>query len=124
MKSPTPKLDPVFIEQQRRRLMQLREELLHATQTEHSEEAELQSQSLGEAREFEEEAQKLAMLEVEGALAARNAQRLALIDRALQKIEEGTYGLSDRRGEPIPRERLEAVPEATQTAAELEGRFT
>ncbi len=38
--------------------------------------------------------------------------RLAYVERALQKIEEGTYGLSDVSGEPIARGRLEAAPEA------------
>jgi DnaK suppressor protein len=40
------------------------------------------------------------------------------VDRALRKIEEGTYGLSDRSGKPIPRERLEAVPDALYTLSE------
>jgi DnaK suppressor protein len=38
---------------------------------------------------------------------------LARIDRALQRIEEGTYGTSEVSGKPIPIERLEAVPYAT-----------
>ena len=38
--------------------------------------------------------------------------RLSMVDRALEKIQEGTYGLSDVSGEPIVRGRLEAVPEA------------
>ncbi|MCX8032998.1 MAG: TraR/DksA C4-type zinc finger protein [Thermoleophilia bacterium] len=38
---------------------------------------------------------------------------LARIRRALEKLEEGTYGLCDKCGEPIPEERLEAVPFAT-----------
>jgi DnaK suppressor protein len=38
---------------------------------------------------------------------------LAKIDRALQRIEEGTYGISEVSGRPIPIERLEAVPYAT-----------
>jgi DnaK suppressor protein len=33
----------------------------------------------------------------------------------LQKIEEGTYGTCDDTGEPIPRGRLEAMPEAIYT---------
>lgn len=40
---------------------------------------------------------------------------LAKIDRALAKIEEGTYGLSDVDGTPIPAERLEALPYALAT---------
>ncbi len=37
------------------------------------------------------------------------------IDRALEKIEEGTYGICDITGEEIPLKRLEAVPYATMT---------
>jgi DnaK suppressor protein len=40
-------------------------------------------------------------------------QTLEQIERALQRIEEGTYGISEVSGKPIPIERLEAVPYAT-----------
>jgi DnaK suppressor protein len=40
---------------------------------------------------------------------------LKLIDRALEKIEEGTYGICDVSGEPIPVARLDAVPYAIMT---------
>lgn len=39
--------------------------------------------------------------------------RLALIERALNRIEEGTYGVSEVSGKPIPLERLEVLPWAT-----------
>ena len=35
------------------------------------------------------------------------------IDSALRKIEDGSYGLCDRCGDPINRERLSAIPSAT-----------
>lgn len=38
---------------------------------------------------------------------------LGKIDRTLQRIEEGTYGISEVSGKPIPIERLAAVPWAT-----------
>jgi RNA polymerase-binding transcription factor len=38
---------------------------------------------------------------------------LEKIDRARRRIEEGTYGISEVSGKPIPIERLEAVPWAT-----------
>lgn len=38
---------------------------------------------------------------------------LADVERALQRIEDGRYGLSEVSGKAIPRERLEAVPYAT-----------
>lgn len=34
------------------------------------------------------------------------------IDRALQRMEHGTYGICEGTGEPIPRPRLEAIPHA------------
>jgi DnaK suppressor protein len=37
------------------------------------------------------------------------------IDRALEKIEEGTYGICDITEEDIPIKRLEAIPYATMT---------
>lgn len=40
---------------------------------------------------------------------------LRQIDRALEKITEGTYGICDISGEEIPMKRLEAVPYATMT---------
>jgi DnaK suppressor protein len=40
---------------------------------------------------------------------------LRQIDRALEKIDEGNYGVCDISGEEIPIKRLEAVPYATMT---------
>ncbi len=40
---------------------------------------------------------------------------LRQIDRALEKIEENTYGVCDISGDEIPLARLEAVPYATMT---------
>jgi DnaK suppressor protein len=51
--------------------------------------------------------------------AAGDHHRFAQVQRALQKLEEGTYGLSDLTDEPIPRERLEAIPWATANVDEL-----
>jgi DnaK suppressor protein len=38
---------------------------------------------------------------------------LARVDKALARIEAGTYGVSEVSGKPIPRARLEALPTAT-----------
>lgn len=40
---------------------------------------------------------------------------LRQIERALEKIDEDTYGICDITGEEIPLKRLEAVPYATMT---------
>ena len=40
---------------------------------------------------------------------------LKQIERALEKMDEGTYGVCDVSGDEIPLKRLEAVPYATMT---------
>jgi RNA polymerase-binding protein DksA len=49
---------------------------------------------------------------------ARDQKELAQIERALERIDHGTYGLSEVSGKPIPIERLEALPYATTLAGE------
>lgn len=46
---------------------------------------------------------------------SREYEVLRQVERALQKIEEDTYGICDISGEDIPIARLEAVPYATMT---------
>jgi DnaK suppressor protein len=48
-------------------------------------------------------------------LTEREFHILRQIDRALEKIEDQTYGICDISGEDIPVARLEAVPYATMT---------
>jgi DnaK suppressor protein len=43
---------------------------------------------------------------------------LASVERAEQRLVDGTYGLSIESGEPIPDERLEAIPTAERTVEE------
>ena len=45
---------------------------------------------------------------------------LRQIERALDKIEEGTYGICDLSGEEIPIARLEAIPYAAMTVKSQE----
>ena len=77
-----------------------------------------------EAEEFEDEAQGMAQDEVNQALRNANDRRIQNIQRALQKIADGTYGFSDASGDPIPKARLEAVPEAIFTVEEESRRET
>jgi len=55
------------------------------------------------------------------ALSAQARQTVADIDAALIRIGEGTYGYSVMSGRPIPRERLEAIPWATELVEEKVG---
>jgi DnaK suppressor protein len=121
--SNAPELDSVFIEKQRQRLNKVRAELLAAARAGEADEEDVRSQSTNSGSgEYEDDAQRLDLLEVEGNLVARDVERLERVTRALKKIEEGTYGLSDQSGQPIPRERLEAVPESIFTFAEEKAR--
>ncbi|HEX2495954.1 MAG TPA: hypothetical protein VHK46_03875 [Gaiellaceae bacterium] len=56
--------------------------------------------------------------ELEAGLRARLQEELAALERAEQRLADGTYGLSVESGEPIPDERLEAHPTAERTAEE------
>jgi DnaK suppressor protein len=115
-------LDEAFVERQRQQLLRLRDNLLAAVRAAESDEAEVRGPSTREAAEFEDDAQRLDTLERDGNLVVRDAERLECVSRALKKIEEGTYGLSDMSGQPIPRERLEVIPEALYTQSEEERR--
>jgi RNA polymerase-binding transcription factor len=44
--------------------------------------------------------------------------QLAAVERAEQRLADGTYGISIESGKPIPDERLEAVPTAELTIEE------
>ncbi|MCX6639643.1 MAG: TraR/DksA C4-type zinc finger protein [bacterium] len=44
--------------------------------------------------------------------ASREGKFLVYLDRALKKMDEGTYGFCEDCGEPIAKARLEAVPTA------------
>jgi DnaK suppressor protein len=81
---------------------------------------------LGEARTDDHDAERdvtypaqpLAQQGVDDAVAAGLRNRLAVLDRALQRVEDGSYGRSIRSGAPIPDERLEADPAAELTVKE------
>ena len=60
----------------------------------------------------EEEANKALDMEKRVALQSRIRDTLVQVERALQKIDDGTYGLCDNCGQPINPARLEALPQA------------
>ena len=71
-----------------------------------------------ETGDLADPAQPLAEQGVDDAVAAGLRDRLAALDRALQRLDDGTYGRSIRSGAPIPDERLEADPAAELTVQE------
>ncbi len=56
--------------------------------------------------------------ELASGLRDQHAEELAAVERAEKRLAAGTYGLSVESGEPIPDERLEAVPTAERTVEE------
>jgi DnaK suppressor protein len=118
-------LDDEFVARQRARLEEMMRGMLRARSEIEVEEKEWDESGRYARPHAEDVSAHLLSDEVDTALDRRLAHRLMFVRRALQKIEEGTYGICDATGEPIPRGRLEAVPEATYTLEaqkRLEGR--
>jgi DnaK suppressor protein len=65
-------------------------------------------------------AERLTAEEGDDAVSAGLRERLAAIERAEHRIEQGTYGISVRSGVPLPDERLEADPAAELTVDEAQ----
>ena len=115
-------LDEKFIEQQKDRLLDRKAEL-ERMQREAQEVSRERSQEYQDTQpDSGDESQYLFEREVDATLGQQFGQELKDVNRALEKIEEGTYGLSDRSGEPIAKGRLEAIPEALYTIEEQQRR--
>ncbi|MEO8848668.1 MAG: TraR/DksA family transcriptional regulator [Casimicrobiaceae bacterium] len=111
-------MNPAFIAEQKTRLEALRAQLAGGERAAVSAERAFREDHVEEAREFEDDAQDLARQEIEQARHDVDKVRLNDINRALEKIDEGTYGRSDVSGKAIPLARLEASPEAIRTVDE------
>lgn len=114
-------LSEAFITQQRERLEVLREQL-EARGAPPGGDATPEDQRAAGVKDFGEQGASEASRSRREALGAQSQASLNDVRRALEKIAEGSYGLSDESGEPIARERLEAVPQATLTVEEEEER--
>ena len=105
--------DQEFVQKQKERLEELRVELrgiVEGVEEDNRDRAEDE----GDFTEHDsgDMSQSMFTREMDATVGRAMGGRLEGVERALQKIEEGTYGLSDVSGEPIARGRLEAVPEA------------
>lgn len=77
--------------------------------------------SADDTGDWADSAEPLTDEQGDDAVAAGLRDRLAALDRAERRLQEGTYGRSTRSGRPIPDERLEADPAAELTVEEAEG---
>jgi DnaK suppressor protein len=109
-------LDKEFVDKQRERLEELRVELARMVEG-LEEDQQDRAESEGDMTENDsgDMSHSLFTRELDAGIEQTVERRLRNVERALQKIEEGTYGICDATGEPISKGRLEAVPEALYT---------
>jgi len=106
------------IEKFKIRLQELKNQMLHLVRetSENVKASETKGYSQHQADEGTDDFDRTISLE----LTNKEYDILRRIERALEKIEEGSYGICDITGEEIPIKRLEAVPYAVMTVAAQE----
>ncbi|GAC1399679.1 MAG: hypothetical protein NVS4B12_17480 [Ktedonobacteraceae bacterium] len=72
------------------------------------------------SQDFEETAVDFTEMQQEQSIEVNEQALLTLVQNALKRIENGTYGKSIVSGKPIPEKRLEAIPWAERTVEEEE----
>lgn len=108
------RLKPNEIEKFKQKLLALRAQItqtIQETKEGVKESDESKGYSQHQADEGTNDFNRTISLEVSN----REMDILKQIDRALEKIEEGTYGICDISGKEISKTRLEAIPYATMT---------
>lgn len=98
----------------RTKLSKKRDELIAAQRASTAEQRGVHDRETEQGDVAEDQIEQAAALR----LGQCDAELLGDVELALKKLEDGTYGVSEQSGEPIPLERLEALPWARRTAAE------
>jgi RNA polymerase-binding transcription factor DksA len=118
----TKDFDVKFLKAQRDELLARRAaELARATRLEDEATSIIEDGEMGDVQFDDEGGEGDTMVvqrDLDRVLSSQARQTILDIDEALARIEAGTYGYSSVSGLPIPRERLEAIPETTVLAAE------
>ena len=105
-------MTPTEMKHFRRRLEQERADTLKQLNT--LQEHMMEDAEIAETLADENDAATLLVDQEETSAERAQLQRtLAQIDKALARIADRTYGISEVSGKPIPLERLEALPSAT-----------
>lgn len=102
------------IERYKKTLINLREQIVHSL-NETNEEVKETEESRGYSQHQADEGTDDFGKTISLAVSNREISILRQIDRALEKIEENTYGICDISGDEIPKKRLDAIPYATMT---------
>ncbi len=111
-------LDSDFIQSQRQRLEAMQSELRASLEFREDNELQMQEARMNTSHASGGDAQESALQDNDRAVRAHGRMRLQTIHRALEKIQDGSYGRSDESGDPIPRARLLAVPASLLTVEE------
>jgi len=118
----TKDFDVKFLKAQRDELLARRDaELARATRLEDEATSIIEDGEMGDVQFDDEGGEGDTMVvqrDLDRVLSTQSRQTILDIDAALARIEAGSYGYSVVSGMPIPRERLEAIPETTVLAAE------
>ena len=118
----TKDFDVKFLKEQRDELRARRDaELARATRLEDEATSIIEDGEMGDVQFDDEGGEGDTMVvqrDLDRVLSTQARQTILEIDAALARLEAGTYGYSEVSGMPIPRERLEAIPETTVLAAE------
>ncbi len=96
-----------FIEEQKHKLLTLKEELLGHMRSVDKEELMVVPE---EGLEDGDIATQTLIQNVSIGLRSRDLERLREIEYALERIEQGTYGICEDTEEPIEKRRLEKMP--------------
>ncbi len=102
------------IEKFRKRLLELRSRFTQMVQ-QVNEEVKIPEESKGYSQHQADEGTDDFYRNVSLQVSDEEYKILRQIDRALEKIDENTYGICDISNEEIPLARLEAIPYATMT---------
>lgn len=107
----------IDVETFRRRLLEERQRLVAAIDYLHEENRgslEEEAEEVPLDNHLAETATVTLDREIDYTLEENASHVLAAIDAALERIDQGTYGICSTCGNPIPAERLQALPYASQ----------
>ncbi len=104
-----------FIERQRVSLEQTRDELAGIKEGLTEDDQDRSENQADETSDAGDLGREMHTRQLDETVSGQMDSRLENVERALKKIEEGSYGICDDTGEWIPKGRLEAVPEAVTT---------
>jgi DnaK suppressor protein len=102
-------MEPKLAERFRKRLLQVREEIIEGIR-----QRDLSAQGIGQngIQDIGDESATISNRHLLMSLSENERGKLMEVDEALDRIENGAFGMCEECGEPIAVKRLEVVPDA------------